>query len=99
METKIRANYTDVTTRTITDYDIIEVDDTGEETTLGHAYRKIDAVQFAAASRMARLLSQINLNSYMDDFGNTQYDIDADELRSIIAMMEGHYVSNRTRQQ
>ena len=89
METKIRANYTDVTMRTIYDYDIIEIDDTGEEKTLGHAYRKIDAVEFAAASRMVRLLTQINLDSYMDDFGNTQYDIDATELNYIIKMLEG----------
>jgi len=90
METKIRANYTE---HGICDYDILEVDDTGEEKTLGHAYRKINAVEFAAASKMVRLLTQINLNSYMDEFGNTQYDIDADELSGIMRMLERHYAS------
>lgn len=85
METKIRANYTE---HGICDYDIVEVDDTGTEKTLGHAYRKIDAVKFAAASRMVRLLTQIHVNSYMDDFGNIQYLVDATELDYIIKMLE-----------
>ena len=86
MKTKIRANYTK---HGICDYDIIEIDDTGEEKTLGHAYRNIDAVEFAAARTMARLLTQIDVNSYMDDFGNTLYTVDAHELSQAIAMLAG----------